>query len=99
GDSIQKAFYPVAVLDTFAAGKILYKKIDTTYNSGANTETIYVYSNSPDSALYTLSFISVGQGAGNYLPDLNGANGKVYRWVQPVNGVKQGSFEPAVFLV
>jgi hypothetical protein len=46
-----------------------------------------------------LSFIEVGANNGNYIPDLNGANGKVYRWVQPVSGVKQGYYEPAVFLV
>ena len=39
------------------------------------------------------------QGFGNYIPDLNGANGKVYTWVAPVNGMKQGNYEPAVFLV
>jgi hypothetical protein len=38
-------------------------------------------------------------GRGNYVPDFNGANGKVYKWVQPLNGVLQGDFEPATFLV
>ncbi|RZS75142.1 hypothetical protein EV199_1003 [Pseudobacter ginsenosidimutans] len=99
GDSIQHAFYPNAALDTFAAGKILYKKVDTVYNGGQNQDTIYIYSNNPDSARYSLSFIDVGQGNGNYMPDLNGANGKVYKWIQPVNGQRQGRYEPAVFLV
>lgn len=99
GDSINQAFYPYAALDTFSAGKILYQKIDTVYNNGASRDSIYVFSNDPDSAIYSLSFIEVGQGFGNYVPDLNGANGKVYRWVQPVNGVKQGNYEAAVFLV
>ncbi len=57
------------------------------------------YSNDPDSAIYNLSFIEVGQGFGDYVPDLNGANGKVYRWIEPVNGEKQGNYEAAVFLV
>ncbi|HKP31691.1 MAG TPA: hypothetical protein VJT83_03155, partial [Chitinophagaceae bacterium] len=97
GDSIHKAFYPIAQTDTFSVGKILYKKIDTTYD--AIIESIYVYSTNPDSAIYSLSFLDVGQGNGSYVPDFNGANGKVYKWVQPVNGQKQGRFEPAVYLV
>lgn len=97
GDSISQAFYPSATIDSFSAGKILYKKIDTVY--GGRHDSIFVYSISRDSAKYSLSFIGVGQGYGNYVPDFNGANGKVYRWVAPVNGVRQGSFEPAVFLV
>lgn len=99
GDSINRAFYPYAAIDTFSAGKILYKKIDTVYNNGASHDSVYVYSNNPDSAIYSLSFIEVGQGFGNYVPDLNGANGKVYKWIQPVDGVKQGNYEAAVFLV
>lgn len=98
GDSIQQAYYPYAPLDTFSTGSILYKKIDTVYNSGTH-DSVYVYSTSPDSARYNLSFIEVGVNNGNYIPDLNGANGKVYRWIAPVNGQKQGNFEPAVFLV
>ncbi len=99
GDSVQNAFYPNAVLDTFASGRIFYKKIDTVYNGGASRDSIYVYSTNADSAKYTLSFINVGEGKGNYMPDFNGANGKVYKWIEPINGVKQGQYEPAVFLV
>ncbi|MCE3282337.1 MAG: hypothetical protein K0Q66_1074 [Chitinophagaceae bacterium] len=97
GDSVHLALYPVASIDTFSASKILYHKKDTTY--GIVTETIYVYSTDPDSARYSLNFIEVGHGRGNYVPDFNGANGKVYKWVQPVGGVRQGNFEPAAFLV
>ncbi|MGB8192245.1 MAG: hypothetical protein WCF67_10015, partial [Chitinophagaceae bacterium] len=99
GDSVNRAFYPIASTDTFSVGKILYKKIDTSFNGGASRDSIYVYSTNPDSARYNLSFIDVGVGKGNYLPEFNGANGKVYRWVEPINGQPQGQFEPAVFLV
>ncbi|MBS1564111.1 MAG: hypothetical protein JST39_06965, partial [Bacteroidetes bacterium] len=99
GDSINRAYYPIATTDTFSAGRIMYKKIDTTYNSGAIHDSVFVYSISPDSARYTLSFSEVGAGKGDYIADFTGANGKVYRWVAPVNGVKQGSFTPATFLV
>ncbi|MBO9203663.1 MULTISPECIES: hypothetical protein [Niastella] len=98
GDSINQAYYPYAAIDTFKTGTIQYKKIDTVYNGG-NHDSVFVYSTNPDDAKYSLSFVEVGVNQGNYIPDLNGANGKVYRWVQPVNGVKQGNFEPAMFLV
>jgi hypothetical protein len=98
GDSTSQAFYPYSVVDTFSTGAILYKKIDTLYNGGSR-DSVFVYSTNADSARYKLSFIDVGQNNGNYITDLNGANGKVYRWVAPVNGVKQGNYEPAVFLV
>lgn len=99
GDNINQAFYPYAPIDTFRTGGILYKRIDTVFNGGLSHDSIYVYSNDPDSAIYNLSFIEVGQGFGDYVPDLNGANGKVYRWIAPVNGEKQGNYEAAVFLV
>ncbi|GGA82549.1 hypothetical protein [Puia dinghuensis] len=102
GDSIQHAFYPVANIDTFAAGKILYKKVDTTYkdrNGVLVHDSVYVFSTDKTQTLYSLSFANVGQGYGNYLPDLNGVNGNVYYFVAPVNGVMQGSYEAAEFLV
>lgn len=69
------------------------------FNGGFSRDSVFVYSTSPDSARYQLSFIEVGQGKGDYVPEFNGANGKVFRWVAPINGVKQGRFEPALFLV
>ncbi|MBS1933029.1 MAG: hypothetical protein JST96_03450, partial [Bacteroidetes bacterium] len=102
GDSINKAFYPNAPIDTLSAGKVLYKKIDTTY-TGPNGlvfhDSVYVYSTDATATLFNLSFADVGAGNGDYLPNLNGVNGTVYQWVAPVNGVKQGQFEAAQFLV
>lgn len=97
GDSVQYAFYPTATPDTFSTAKILYAEIDTFDDRGG--KKVYVYSTNKDSAEYNLGFIEVGQGKGNYVPDFNGANGKVYRWVAPVNGALQGNYEPATFLV
>lgn len=99
GDSINRAFYPIASRDTFSASKILYRKIDTSYNNGTIRDTIFVYSVDADSALYNVSFFEVGQGVGDYIPELSAANGKVYKWIAPANGVKQGRFSAANFLV
>jgi hypothetical protein len=102
GDSTQRAFYPVATVDTFAAGKILYKKVDTTYKNAAGAlvhDSVYVFSTDATQTLYSLSFSNVGPGYGNYMPDLNGVNGSVFYYIPPVNGVMQGSYEAAQFLV
>ena len=102
GDSTQRAFYPVATVDTFAAGKILYKKVDTTYKNAAGAlvhDSVYVFSTDATQTLYSLSFANVGPGYGNYMPDLNGVNGSVFYYIPPVNGVMQGSYEAAQFLV
>ncbi|MGL6267327.1 MAG: hypothetical protein ACRC2O_05355, partial [Chitinophagaceae bacterium] len=101
GDSIQNAFFPSAVRDTFSLGNILYEKIDTVFNGG-NTDTIFVFSNNSSKELYSLSFIEVGFGKGNYIQDLtNSSNGTVFRWVAPdsATGAMQGQFLAAVFLV
>ncbi|HEX4876362.1 MAG TPA: hypothetical protein VFV31_06790 [Chitinophagaceae bacterium] len=93
GDSVQKALYPTAIVDTFAAGKILYEKVYIGLDS------FYRYSTNPLVAKYNLSFVDVKQGNGNYVPDFNGANGKVYRYVPPIGNVKQGQYEPVQILV
>ncbi len=93
GDSVQLAFYPTAQLDTFAADKILYEKIYT------GADSFYRYSTNPTTARFRLAFTDMGQGKGNYVPDFNGANGKVYRYVAPIGGVKQGRYEPIQLLI
>ncbi len=98
GDSINRAFYPVSVPDTFSVGKILYRKADTVFN-GTLHDSVYVYSTNKDDRLYNLTFIDVGAGNADYVPDISGANGKVYKWVAPVNNVRQGQYAPAAYLV
>lgn len=99
GDSIHQAFYPSARLqDTFSSSNILYKKTDTVVNAVLYHD-IYIYSANPDSAKYLLSFSPVGAGNGNYVQSVNNANGRVYAWQAPVNGVKQGDYEPVIVLV
>lgn len=97
GDSVQHSFYPLATLDSFSKEKILYALVDTSYDG--ITTRIYQYDTTETGEKYTLSFLQLGSGQGNYEPDFNGANGKVYKWIQPVAGVPQGSYEPVVQLV
>ncbi|HJS53550.1 MAG TPA: hypothetical protein VJ765_03370 [Chitinophagaceae bacterium] len=98
GDSIRFAYYPSAVVDTvFDPGKILYEKI--YYNPGTGIDSFYQYSTNPFVAIYNLAFTDVGEGYGDYIPDFNGANGKVYKFVMPVAGVKQGRYLPVILLV
>lgn len=98
GDSIQNAFYPVIATDTFAANKVLYKLIDTVVN-GVLYDSVFVYSTSPDSAIYNLSFSFVGPGRGDYNISTSNANGRVYDWIAPVNGIRNGSYAPVQLLV
>ncbi len=97
GDSITQAFYPTVSLDSFSRDKILYERV--YYTNGSTTDSFYRYSTDSLNAQYALSFSDVGQGFGNYVPDFNGANGKVYRFVMPVAGIKQGRYEPVMRLV
>ncbi|GAB3413567.1 hypothetical protein GCM10027516_02830 [Niabella aquatica] len=97
GDSVQKAYYPSAVQDTLTAGKVLYERVYDTVDNVV--DSFYRYSIDPERAKYNLAFTEVGYGRGNYIPDNSNANGKVFVYMPPVNGVLQGNFEPVVLLV
>lgn len=99
GDSIQNALYPNIVKDTvFDANKILYQLHDSTVN-GITYDSVFIYSTDPAVAQFNLSFVNVGQGSGDYVQDINGANGRVYKWIAPVNGIRQGMYAPVTILV
>ncbi|MEQ1733441.1 MAG: hypothetical protein ABL940_07195 [Bacteroidia bacterium] len=78
--------------------KILYEKKDSVISTTVYPN-VYVYSTNETKAHYALSFSNVGQGNGNYVQDFNRVNGKVYKWITPVNGVMQGLYEPIIQLV
>lgn len=101
GDRVNDALYPSAVLDTFAQGKILYRKVDTLFASNKR-DTMYVYEKNNIGDLFALSFTDVGEGYGSYILDArSGANGKVFTWIAPdtTTGAKRGRYEPVVLLV
>ncbi|MCH8902835.1 MAG: hypothetical protein IIA45_02835 [Bacteroidetes bacterium] len=98
GDKLQLASLPSIDSLAFDPLRIQYKLVDTTVNS-TFYDSVFVYSTSKDSAYYVLNFTQVGAGNGNYILAQSEANGKVYMWVAPVNGILQGSYEPVVLLV
>ncbi len=93
GDNLSSALYSAVDSQGFNANQIRYKQIDS---SGY---TVYVYSNNEDSAFYQLSFTELGNQLGNYIQINSVANGRVFQWIQPINGIPQGNFEPVVLLV
>ncbi|MGQ9846675.1 MAG: hypothetical protein ACUVQP_04110 [Bacteroidales bacterium] len=98
GNDQWKAVVPYVNYDTtLNSNSIYYKLKDTTVNN-VTYDSIYVYS-TDTSAHYRLGFTYVGSGNGNYVQIASQANGRVYKWVAPVNGVKQGDFEPVRILV
>ncbi len=96
GDSIQDAFYPTADSVAFNSSIVLYKLIDTVAASG--TYSIYVYSTNADSAYWQVNYSEVGFNRGDYIQSSNSANGRVFTWVEPLNGIPQGNYAPVSLL-
>ena len=99
GDNINNAIVPNIDSIEFDSNIILYKLIDSTSSDNIYFDSIYVYSTNPDSAFYRLGFSDVGGNNGNYQRSNSSANGRVYKWVAPVNGIPQGNYEPVVLLI
>lgn len=79
----------------FNTGEILYQKM-----AQPNGNEIYQYSTDPTLAKYRVGFSYMGENKGNYkLSTTALANGKVYEYIAPLGGVKQGDFEPITLLV
>lgn len=84
---------PSAYIDSYSDNKILYKKIIISGNE------IFEYSNDVNEELYAVKFSFVGNNQGNYKLFSNNAIGKIYQYVAPVAGIKQGNYEPIVQLI
>ena len=98
GDSVQNAYYPSATLDTFSASAVMYALRDSNV-AGVHYDSVFVYSTNPDSAVYNVGFTDMGLGNGDYVLVGQSANGNVYQWSPPQNGVHTGEYQPVVLLV
>lgn len=94
GDSLQDALSYHIDSILFNTNEVLYKKIDSL-----GFDSVFVYCNNADSAHYRLSFSNVGQGNGNYIQINTIANGRVFKWIQPISNQPQGNYEPVVLLI
>ena len=93
GDDINLMNAPSAYLDTYSDNKILYKKVII------NGVEVFEQSNNPNDILYNVTFSLVGNNLGNYIVLNSSAIGKIYQYVQPLNGIPQGNYEPITRLV
>ncbi|WP_281337040.1 hypothetical protein [Flavobacterium eburneipallidum] len=93
GDNTDLMVAPSAYVDSYSDNKILYQK--TTIN----TVEIFEYSNNPDDVLYNVRFTPVDANKGNYILKSNAAIGRIYEYIEPINGIPQGNFEPVIQLV
>jgi hypothetical protein len=92
GDNNALMNAPSAYVDTYSENKILYRK---TFVDGTE---VYEYSSNPEDVLYNVRFSLIGNNLGNYTLSNAAAIGRIYQYVAPVNGVPQGSYEPAINL-
>ncbi len=93
GDDVNLMNAPSAYLETYSENKILYKKVTS------NGVEVFEYSNNPDDELYNVKFLLIGNNLGNYILSNSVSIGKIFQYVEPVNGVPQGNYEPVVRLV
>ncbi len=97
GDNQDQAFITGFDTTLYSENRILYLKKDTIDNDGINN-TIFEYSTDPSAELFSPTFSEVGFGNGDYVLRQSSANGRIYEWVSPQGGQKQGNYEPGAFI-
>ncbi len=98
GDNSSQAQVSAIRESMFRSDRVFYKLADTVV-LGVRYDSILIQSFNTDSAKYEAGFSFVGAGNGNYEPAQSTANGRVFRWIAPTNGVRSGSYEPVTRLV
>ncbi len=80
----------------YRPGAVLYKKC-AFYIDGREMPG-WKHTTNPDSAHFSVKFLFVGQGKGNYVLQTSTAFGNVYAWVEPGSLGPLGSFEPVILV-
>ncbi|MGP8217363.1 MAG: hypothetical protein ACLQQ4_17475 [Bacteroidia bacterium] len=100
GNNIQNALVSGARDTSFNGTQVLYRKTDTIV-LGVKDTGVFVYTTDSinKAQYYYVNFSQVTQGQGDYVQIPSAANGKVFKWIAPVNGVHQGNYIPAILLI
>lgn len=93
GDDPALMTAPSAYVDSYSENKILYRKVLL------NGVEVFEQSDNPEEILYNVKFTLVGDKQGDYKLSDASAVGRVFVFVPPIDGVKQGSYEPITRLV
>ena len=93
GDNTNLMSAPTGILTSYDENRILYKK------EIINNIEIFVYSNNSEDDLYDVNFTNVGDNQGDYILINDNAIENIYEYIAPLNGLKQGNFEPLEKLI
>ena len=83
---------PSASLVPYNENRILYKKTQV------NGLEFFEFSNNEENDLYIVNFTKVGSQKGDYVIASSNAISNIYEYSPPIDGVKQGDYEPIVRL-
>lgn len=97
GDATATAYYPFVDSAVYSPDRILYRMVDTMVE-GNTYHNVYVCSSDEHEQLYSLGFTYMGAQRGDYVLLRSTSNGRVFGWVAPLNGMKQGDYEPVMLL-
>jgi hypothetical protein len=93
GDNQELMVAPSAYIDSYSNNKVLYaKRIQ-------NSVEIFEYSNNPQDELFNVRFSLTAQNKGNYTLKNATAINRIYEYIEPINGIPQGNYEPLIQLV
>ena len=93
GDNPALMNSPSAVPGTFTEDKVWYKK------TLVNGVEIFEYTTNPNDQVFQVRFTFQGNNQGNYRLVNATAVQKIYEYIAPIGGIKQGSYEPIIKLI
>ena len=93
GDNSNIMTAPSAYVDSYSDNKVLYKK------TMRNAVEIFEYSTNSQDVLYNVRFTFVGANKGNYILTNAAAISKIYEYIEPINAIPQGNYDPVIPLI
>ncbi len=92
GNQVDSAYISSESLTTWDAARISYQRKDTIVQNQLYFD-IFKWAEASLDTVYNVIFTFVGANKGNYNIKASSANGTVFEWVAPQNGILQGSYD------